>query len=317
VTGLRPAIASLVALAAFCAAGCGSSGQEVAGAVGPVTARGELSVALPALPHDLDPLTAPSHAAELISRQLFEPLVEDLAGPYGDVRRVSGLAVGIRPSADRDTWRLRLRTGVRFQDGTLMSADSVLANVERWRTTAAGEALLPGLVAADSPRPDFVRLFFDRPVPDLPQRLASPRLGIVAPEALDPPSGTDATVSRVAEAGTGPFELRQRGARRILLVRNMEWWGARHQLGPALDEVAFRAVPSAAGRLVLLRQGEVQAAAGLPPALGRRASRDPLLVVLPKSAGGELAVERSVRGIDSATQVPSLSAAWLTRIGAG
>ena len=89
------------------------------------------------------------------------------------------------------------------------------------------------------------------------------------------------------------------------------------QLGPALDTVEFRTVPAAAARLSLLRRGEVQVADGLGPAQVRRLRRDPLLTSLPGSAGTAVGLERSVRGFESAAQIPSLSGAWLTRIGAG
>jgi len=203
---------------------------------------------------------------------------------------------------------------VRFQDGTLFNASAVLANAKRWRTTAAGRGLLPGLVAVDAPRPDLVRFFFDRPTPDLPRLLSNPRLGVVSPRALEAGS---AELRHPERAGTGPFELRGRGPKEVLVARNTGWWGTRHQLGPALDQVQFRVVPSAGERLALLRRGEVQVADRLSAAEARRLTSDPLLSALPGPGGLALGLERSVRGIDSASQIPSLSGAWLTRIGAG
>jgi len=243
-----------------------------------------------------------------------EPLIERLAGPYGDVRRLSGLARSARPLAGATVWRLLLRAGVRFQDGTLFNASAVLANAQRWRTTDAGRALLPGLVAADAPRPDLVRLFFDHPTRDVPRLLSNPRLAIVSPRALEAGSGE---LRHPERAGTGPFELRERGPSEVVVARNTGWWGTRHQLGPALDQVQFRVVPSAAERLTLLRRGEVQVADRLSAGDARRLARDPLLSALPSPGGTALGLERSVRGVNSATQIPSLSGAWLTRIGAG
>ena len=50
----------------------------------------------------------------------------------------------------------------------------------------------------------------------------------------------------------------------MLLARNTEWWGTEHGLGPALDQIDFRIVPGAVGRLVLLRNGQAQVAEGSP-----------------------------------------------------
>ena len=265
-------------------------------------------------PATLDPLLAASLNDELVTRQVYEPLVERLAGPYGD-RRASGLALEVRPEAGRSTWRLRLREGVRFQDGARFNASAVLDNASRWQGTPQGRALLPGLAAVDAPRPDLVRFLFDRPSPSVPRALSSPRLGIVSPRALG--AATPSRLERGGRSGTGPFELRERGRARILLARNVRWWGTRRSLGPALDQAEFRVVPSANARLRLLRRGDAQVAEGLGPPQLRSLRGDPLLTGIAGPGGTGLGLDRSVRGIDSAVRVPILSEAWLTTIGSG
>ena len=162
------------------AGGCGSDVARPIAAVGGTQPRGSMTITIPVRPGDVDPLRATSPIDALVSRQLFEPLVEKLSGPYGDARRRPGLAVSLRPAKRKTQWRIRLRPSVRFQDGLPLDSSAVVANAARWRTTAAGRALLPGLTAADAPRPDLVRLFFDHPVSGVPRLLASTRLGIVS-----------------------------------------------------------------------------------------------------------------------------------------
>jgi len=261
---------------------------------------------------DLDPLSATSRSDELVARQIYEPLIENLTGPYGDVRKVPGLALSAHPSEDQTVWSLKLRQGVRFQDGALFNAGAVLANAKRWTSSPLGRGLLPSMLAVDAPRPDLVRFILDQPDPDFPDRLDSPRLGIVSPRAL---KGTKLT--RETNAGTGPFEVRERSGLGILLASTGSWWGTRAQLGPALDQVEFRSVPSASERLAMLRQGTVQIAEELPSAALAEARRDPLLTTLPGHSSAGEAFERSVRGVHSATEIPFLAGAWLTRIGAG
>src|SRR5207253_117257 len=125
-----------------------------------------------------------------------------------------------------------------FQDGSPLDASAVVVNAERWRASAAGRALLPGLEAADAPRPDLMRLFLARPLADVRRRLASPRLGIVSPREL-----TGGRVERPTGAGSGPFELRRAAGPSVVLARNTGWWGTAHGLGPALDQIALRVVP--------------------------------------------------------------------------
>jgi ABC-type transport system substrate-binding protein len=209
-------------------------------------------------------------------------------------------------------WRLRLRPGIRFQDGTPFNASAVLANAERWRSTVAGRALLPQLFEVDAPRPDLVRFFLTGPDSRFDRRLGAPQLGIVSPRVLGSRRG-EAELATGVNTGTGAFELRERDRTRLLLARNTSWWGTGRDLGPALDQVEFRIVPDGAERVELLEAGDAQVASGLGALDLRKIAGDPLLTALPPADAG-LALERSVRGIESARAVPSLSGAWLTSI---
>src|SRR4051794_39178176 len=118
--------AAIAALIVACA-GCGGGSPE---SVSPGAARtpgGTLEIAVPKAPGTLDPLLA-SPADLLIARQIYEPLVERLSGPYGDPRRLAGLVTSIEPVAQQTIWRLHLRPNVRFQDGARYNAGAVLAN---------------------------------------------------------------------------------------------------------------------------------------------------------------------------------------------
>jgi peptide/nickel transport system substrate-binding protein len=310
---MRRLAASFALLAALVAVGCGGSGDSgshVSTGLPPAGGGGTLAYALPALPSTLDPLAAQTRAEQTVTRQVFEPLIERLVGPYQSPPPQAGLALEARPSRDRTTWTVTLRANVRFQDGTPFNSAAVLANTRRWQTSAAGQRLLPHLFAVDAPRPDEVRFLLDQPVPDLVRRLSSPRLAIVSPRALDPQSGQKAGfVPNVAGAGTGPFQAGPSGPGRETLPRFAGWWGSSMGLGPALDGVTFILAPQESQRIRLLRDGAVQVADALGPAGLRAVKADPLL-----DAVGGIGLEGSVRGIDSATAVPVLSSVWLTRL---
>jgi peptide/nickel transport system substrate-binding protein len=315
--GLRSALVAAAAMIVI-VAGCGDN-DEVGGSAADAGAAlgdsGALVYALDGPARQLDPLRATTRAEQVVTRQAHEPLVARLHGPFGAGRRVRGLARSWRPSRDREIWSFELRRRVRFQDGTPFNAAAVLVNVERWQQNAQGRALLPELSAADAPRPDLVRFILARPVPDLAERLASPRLGIVSPAALRRGGNGAGALARMDRSGTGAFELRERDRGTIVVARNVGWWGTRAGLGPALDQVEFRVAPSERERLLLLRGGTAQVADSLPPAARRRIRRDPLLSFVTGAGDRVLGLERSVRGIDSASEVEPLSQVWLTRVG--
>jgi peptide/nickel transport system substrate-binding protein len=315
---MRLRAATLAVVALLGVAGCGGGGGEHArsGQAGlpPTGGGGTLEYALPSLPETADPLAAKGREAQVVSRQVYEPLIERLTGPYALPTPQAGLALTARPSANRTTWTVTLRSDVRFQDGSPFNAAAVVANSRRWQSDPAGRRLLPHLFAVDAPRPDEVRFLLDRPVPDLVSRLASPQLGIVSPLALDPRSGRQARfLDDVARSGTGAFQLGPRGPGRLTLSRFADWWGSPMGLGPALDGVTFVVAPRPDQRLRLLQDGAVQVADPLGPPGLRAADTDPLLT----SVGGPvtgIGLEGSVRGIDSGSAVPVLSGVWLTRL---
>ncbi len=263
-----------------------------------------------------DPLEADTRVESLISRQVNEPLTAKVSGPFDPERSVSGLARKARPSDGDSVWTFELRSGVRFQDGTPFNAAAVRANGIRWQTTAAGRAALPGVIAVAAPRPDEIQFVLSAPDPSFPNRLAAPELGIVSPDALQPSSGEGAVVTRSQETGTGPFEVRERNATSTLLARNTFWWGGAvgEDLGPALDQIVFRTEPSPALRLAMLDAGEAQLADELNREQADQAKSDPLLSVLRGPGETWLGIERSVRGVESAREIPSLSGAWLTSV---
>lgn len=305
-----------IAIALIALAGCGGEdgGGGEAGPLAPEGGRGgALSYALAADPGSLDPLLASTRSALVVTRQVHEPLVARVKPPFERGRSRRGLALGLAASADRQVWRVRLRRGVRFQDGRPLNAAAVAVNATRWASLRQGRRLLPHLLTVDAPRTALVRFVFDRPVRDLARRLASPRLGLVSPAALKPRNGVRARLRRTLESGSGPFELRERRrGKQLTMARSESWWGRLKGLEPALDQVEFRVVPSERERADLLRRGQVLVAGELGAAAARRVRRDPLLTTIGGTLTRSIGLERSVRGLDASGG--SLSGVWLTRL---
>jgi peptide/nickel transport system substrate-binding protein len=213
-------------------------------------------------------------------------------------------------------WTLQLRSDVVFQDGSQFSADAVVANARRWQTTIAGRSLLPTLVSVFAPSPGQVRFVLSEPDRAFQRTLSDPRLGIVSPRSLSPPSGDGAVVSGSLRLGTGAFEIRERNEDRTLLARNTAWWGAavKTDIGPALDQIELRVSESASLRLALLDAGDAHLADELGQTQAKQAEADPLLSVLRSTGDLFLGLERSVRGVESAREIPSLQSVWITDV---
>ncbi len=312
----RGVAVSIAAVLLIALSGCGDEDPEDGGrppVAGPGEG-GELAYALATAPAEVDPLLASDRSSLLVTRQIHEPLVGTVTGPFGDLRTFQGLAQAYRPSGDRTIWRFELRPRVRFQDGTPFNAAAVLANAERWQALARGRRLLGDVIAIDAPTTDLVRFVLASPDPDFPSRLTAPELGIVSPNAIsaDHPSRR---VTRDERTGTGPFELRTLTESDALIVRNVDWWGAAFGLGPALDQIEFPVVADVPGRLDLLDAGEVEAADSLDGRAVSELRQNPLLTVEKPPEGPLIGLERSVRGLRFSHGLPLLSGVWLTTVG--
>ena len=102
---LRGALMAAAAAAAI-GAGCGDGdgGAGAAPGTGSGLGGGTLLYALAGRAQELDPLLATSRSEQIVTRQVHEPLVESLEGPFGESRRRRGLARRWRASGDHEIW---------------------------------------------------------------------------------------------------------------------------------------------------------------------------------------------------------------------
>jgi ABC-type transport system substrate-binding protein len=124
---------------------------------------GTLRVGLPIVSPTLDPATALEGPVSVIARQMFDTLVQ-----YREITSdiEPGLAAQWSVSRDGLVWTFRLRDGVRFQDGTVLTAQHVVESLDRVLQPSAPHAPSPN-AASRLPR-------FPRCSPIRPSRSCSP-----------------------------------------------------------------------------------------------------------------------------------------------
>ncbi|HEY3847749.1 MAG TPA: ABC transporter substrate-binding protein [Acetobacteraceae bacterium] len=188
------------------------------------------------------------------NKSLMPNLFEALTTTDANDRLVPNLAVAWQ-AIDATTWEFRLRPGVRFSDGTLLTADDVAFTLRRvpnvpTTVTDFAEYVKP-IAQVEVVDPTTVRLHTAAPFPLAPEYLSA--IGIVSRrhgEAATTADYNDGT----AAIGTGPFRFVSwaRGDR-LVLQRNESWWR-----GPAAwDRVTYRYIKNAASRLAALLAGDV------------------------------------------------------------
>ena len=213
-----------------------------------------------------DPQTLDPHAANLLSSsRVTANLYEALVWRDKDWKVIPWLAASwSRP--DARTWRFRLREGVKFHDGSPLTADDVVFSAGRALSPLSQmRVALEGVEKAVKVDRLTVDLVMREPNPALLAHLTQFRImskawcekhGATLPQ--DYKAGEDTWASRNAN-GTGAVKLQERSPDvRTVLVANRDWWGRKAGLDEGnVDEVVMLPIKSNATRLAALLSGEV------------------------------------------------------------
>lgn len=144
------------------AGSAGADDGNGGGADGDVQVAPELTIAYQAQPPTLDPVASTAHATRITARIIFEPLLAMDA----DLNPQPVLAESYEVSDDGLTYTFLLREGVTFHDGSEMTAEDVVASLERWQEmSTVGTSYFPdaefgsdeaGVVTMTLPAPMYV-----------------------------------------------------------------------------------------------------------------------------------------------------------------
>ncbi|MBS0640232.1 MAG: ABC transporter substrate-binding protein [Proteobacteria bacterium] len=117
------------------------------------------------------------------------------------------MAEGHTVSDDGRTWRIRLRPGLKFHDGTPVRAVDANASIARWCKRDAFGQILDGMVVEwNAPDDRTMELKLKRPFPLLLDALAKPDASVpfIMPERL---AKTDANKAITEVVGSGPYRF--------------------------------------------------------------------------------------------------------------
>ncbi len=303
---VRLAVAAVIfALSACQAAPVPGVATPITTPAGGVDTGGSFRVAIAGDSATLDPWNASDANGMLVTRQIFETLVEY---EPGSLRIVPKLAESWSVSSDGLAWSFVLRRGLKFHDGTHLDAAAVVLNFDRARQVAhplrgpagverfrAYAALLEGFddasVIARVDAKDGATVVITTRVPFGPllADLAVPSFAIVSPKSIrDDPAGWSTPASSGA-SGTGPFMFQPgswQPGQQIALERNASYW-TKDQAGAALpyvDRVVFRVVKEETARIAELRSGGVDTVRDLNPAALPTVKADPNLQLIARPA---------------------------------
>jgi peptide/nickel transport system substrate-binding protein/oligopeptide transport system substrate-binding protein len=169
------------------------------------------------------------------------------------------------------TFRLELRRGVVFSDGTPLTAESVKASFERSirlsrEASPAAFTSIEGVAdylegrTADvagirAPTREHIEIRLREALPIFPAFLTDGRTSVAAVA----PAGEGSPERLV---GTGPFQIAEQTSSRVVLERNPQYW---KDTPPRLDTIEFRASLAASEIAAGFKSGELELARDLLP----------------------------------------------------
>jgi peptide/nickel transport system substrate-binding protein len=243
------AIGALVGLPPSVLAACGSGG----GAVGTTAAAGvAVGTAIGAFSHafgELDPHIGVDQTTYTVGWHVYEGLMN--LNPV--TRQVERALAGAEPEKVSDTlYRVPLREGATFHDGTPVKASDVVFSFERIRDPKTASFYAPYLEFIDTVRAvddATVEIKLNRPFALFRDRLIFIR---VVPEAV---VVANAKALSLKPVGTGPYSFVELVANDHLTMRKFPKYGG-DEVGP-YDTITLRSMEDLSARLAALRGDEV------------------------------------------------------------
>jgi len=179
----------------------------------------------------------------------------------GAMTIVPELAASWSVDPDGRAWTFTIRRGVTFQDGTPLTAQAVVAALDRVinpATNTSNRTLWDPIASVSAVNAATVRVLTKEPYGALLNTLAQGSALIASPAAVE----RWGAEYRLHPVGTGPYAVdRWDLGTRLDLAQHRRYWDGR----PGFERIVLRAVPDPAGRIALLLSGQAQVAEGIPP----------------------------------------------------
>ena len=259
---------------ALLAAACGGGGDDAGGGGGTgggATGTGDEGTPTPGgkVVYGLEAETAdgfclPEAQLAISGIMVARTIYDTLTRPNAEGEIEPWLAESIEHNADYTQWTIGIRDGVKFHDGTDLTAEVVKNNLDAYRgqyPTRAPQLFLlifSDIDTVEVTDPTTVTVTLKRPWVDFDGYLySSGRLGMMAQSQLD-----DTRSCADNLVGTGPFKFVDWVPNQSLQAeKNPDYWAtdAEGNQLPYLDEIEFRPIVEGAQRLNALQSGEINA----------------------------------------------------------
>jgi peptide/nickel transport system substrate-binding protein len=186
-------------------------------------------------------------------------IYDTLMVPNTKNEMVPYLAESVEPNAEFTEWKITLRDGIKFHDGTALDSAALVRNFEEYRKSTLIGAALKDIGTVTATGPLEVTITTTRPWPQFPWFLyLDGRFLIQAPAQLNSPDCASNLI------GTGPFMIfggkgHWTVNQELEASKNPDYWqkDAKGRQLPYLDKITFKPVAEAVQRVNSLQGGQL------------------------------------------------------------
>ena len=237
---------------------------------------GDVIVAMQAAPPTIDAQATTAQAARNVSMHMFESLYtrDEGANPKPE------LAEGVDISADGMTYTFKLRSGVKFHNGKVMTSADAKASMERYTRVGGSRDVLKSVAAYETPDSKTLVFKMAKIFPGLIEAISSPR----APFVIMPEEEGNKPMGQISMIGTGPYKfVEYKPDSHVKMVRfddyaqNMAYEkrdGYTGKKTPYFDSVTIRIMPEAGARTAGLQTGELHVLESMDVSSSKRLKDD-------------------------------------------
>lgn len=203
----------------------------------------------------------PYDANDTLSQAVAKSFYQGLFGFDKDMKLVNVLAESSDASKDGLTYTIKLRSGIKFQDGSDFNAEAVQVNLDRASNPdnhLKRYNLFKSIATTEVIDPLTVKITLKQPFSAFINTLASPAAAMISPTALKK-YGKEIGFHPV---GTGPYELDTWNQTDFVKVKKFAgYWKKGY---PKLDTITWRPVVDNNTRAAMLQTGEANFAFPIP-----------------------------------------------------
>lgn len=225
----------------------------------------------------MDPCWDNGSHTQQIGNNVFGPFIQQ-----DHVQRPTpALATSWKP-VDDQTWEFKVREGVKFTDGSPLTADDVIFSfnhygykgVERCWTSGPGRYIRTSKKEIKKIDDHTIHVLTDAPHPLTVMDMST--FNVLSKKQAEGVGQPDDYNNGKAMIGAGPYKFVEWvPADRLVMVANPDWWGGK----PKWEKVVWKPLKSDPSRLAALLAGEVDIIDKIPPADIARIRKTPNITV--------------------------------------